>query len=188
MDSKNKLSKENSLTYGKQTMAWLLDLPDWLSHKMFLAGGLVAIVLGFFIFASSIARHFLNSPIRGTYELSGYALFIITFLSIPYLLKMDKHVSIDAIKELFSPRVQKYLDLFSLAICFPLGLMLFYFSSRITLELYRSGLTLFDTIEPPRYLLMMFVPLCFLIFSLIALKKLIIAIKELRANQLDSKA
>jgi len=180
----NKREDKKIQSPARRVLIWIGALPDKISYKMFLVSGLIAVILGFFIFVSSLSRYFMNKPIRGIYEISGYALFIMTFLAIPFLLKKDKHVSIEAIKELFSDRVQKYLDIFNMAICFPLGLLIFYFSSVMTYDLYKSGLVLFDTIEPPKYLFMFFVPLCFLIFALIALKKLFTAVKEIR--NLDS--
>ncbi|MDY6825621.1 MAG: TRAP transporter small permease [Bacillota bacterium] len=185
MSDKNRKEKHHN-TPVHRVLKWIIELPDKISFQMFLASGLVCVSLGFIVFTSSMTRYFMNKPIRGIYEISGYCLFIMTFLAIPFLLKTDKHVSIEAIKEMFSPRVQKYLDIFNMAVCFPLGLLIFVYSSVMTYDLYKSGLILFDTIEPPRYIFMFFVMLCFLIFALIALKKLITAIKEIRNLDGDS--
>ena len=93
--------------------------------------------------------------------------------SIPYLTKYDKHVVVDAVVDLLPAAVQRILKVFNYLLCLVMGGVLFYYGSKMTVDLIRSGLVLFDTLEPPKYIFMLFVPLCFLPFLVIAFKKLI---------------
>lgn len=167
---------------------WIVDSPDKLSRLMFALSCAVAVVLGLFIFVSCLGRYLINKPIPGIYEISGYALYIMTFLAIPFLLKFDKHVCIDAIVDILPAAVQKILKVFNFFVCLAMGGVLFYYSIILTLDLYRSGLVLFDTLEPPKYILMLFVPLCFLPFSVIALKKLIESIKSIGRTEVNGQS
>jgi TRAP-type C4-dicarboxylate transport system permease small subunit len=168
---------------SRRILDWIFNSPDKLSHLLFAVSCAFAILLGFFIFVSCLGRYLFNRPIHGIYEISGYALYIMTFLAIPYLMKYDKHVCIDAIVDILPAAVQRILKILNYIVCLIMGVVLFYYSFILTHNLYKSGLVLFDTLEPPKYILMLFVPLCFLPFSVIALKKIIGSIKTLGSTK-----
>ena len=164
-------NKERSIL--RKSLDWIIDSPDKLSSLMFVLSCVVSILLGFFIFVSCLGRYLFNRPVPGIYEISGYAMYAMAFLSIPYLTKYDKHVVVDAVVDLLPAAVQRILKVFNYLLCLVMGGVLFYYGSKMTVDLIRSGLVLFDTLEPPKYIFMLFVPLCFLPFLVIAFKKLI---------------
>src|SRR5690554_5609540 len=55
-------------------------------------------------------RHFLKSPIRGTYEIVQHALLTLIFLGIAHVQVKKRHLSINIISKNFSKGVQALVD------------------------------------------------------------------------------
>ncbi|MBW1997053.1 MAG: TRAP transporter small permease [Deltaproteobacteria bacterium] len=92
----------------------------------FLAG----VLLSFILVSVSIEvfmRYFLNRPLQWVIELTEYALLYVTFLGSAWVLKEERHISVDVIVSTMSPRTQAYLGLVGTGIGIVVCLVLIWF-------------------------------------------------------------
>jgi TRAP-type C4-dicarboxylate transport system permease small subunit len=83
--------------------------------RMVLWGGqvlglLVAGGLGFMMFitfADVIGRYFLNAPVPAAFQLTEFAMGLVTFAALPILCAREQHVTIDLFAKLFRGRAER---------------------------------------------------------------------------------
>lgn len=72
----------------------------------------ILFLLMFLTLFDVIGRSFFNSPIKGTYELTGFALAIMVFFSLGAAQIKGDHIEIDFLTKKFSKKVQYYWNAF----------------------------------------------------------------------------
>ncbi len=75
-------------------------------------GAVLLVVLVLLTVADVVLRHFFNSPIHGTLEITELNLSIIVFLSLAYCAVKGTHVVVDVVVNQFSERIQTGLSAF----------------------------------------------------------------------------
>lgn len=147
-------------------------LPDVISNILFILSGLMCFTVGLLIFFSIVMRYFFASPIFGATEISMYMIYIMAFLSAPWIFIIDKHISIDILKEFISDKKNKIILIINHVIIFVVSTIIFARSVVLTYDHYVRGEIILDVFEPQRYPFTAFVPVCFFLFMIIALKKI----------------
>lgn len=70
---------------------------DKLAYALFLLGVVGGIVMTFLVFMSTLLRYIVGSPIYFSNELAGLLFFSLTFLTIPHVLNIGRHIRIDLV-------------------------------------------------------------------------------------------
>jgi TRAP-type C4-dicarboxylate transport system permease small subunit len=154
---------------GEMAMTIIFRLIDRLAHAMFLIGVLSGVIMTFVVFTSTLMRYLLNSPIHFSNELAGLLFFSITFLTIPHVLNINRHINIDMLVRKLPIRVNGYVAFFSGLVMVLFSLVFIYeswsfvnFSRTINARSDISGILLWPW--------MMLMPLCFVMCILVKIK------------------
>lgn len=102
-----------------------------------------------------LMRYFMNQPQKWVIETSEYALLFITFLLTAWVLKEDRHVTVDVILMRLSEKRRSFLNIFSSSVIILVSLILIIFGFQVfvddclkgvynptPLELYRAPIIL----------------------------------------------
>lgn len=156
----------------------LIELPEMVSKAFYVFSGILGLVLGFNMFFNVIGRYFFNQPIRGAAEISVYIVYITAFLTAPWLLKVDKHITVDFLSESALLK-NKWFSLIKDIVCLMVVALIFVRSIAVTYDQFIQGVIILDTLETPRYLLSLVIPVSFFLLSIIYLEKIWKKIKGL---------
>lgn len=159
-----------------------LGIIDNVSKGLYLLGGFLIFILGIFIFVGSLSRYFFGKPISQIFEITGYLMYAVPLLAAPWILKLDRHVCVDVLVDSLSESKKNLLQLLNYFISLLVSLALFLLSSYLTYDQYLRGVRLLDTIEPPRYILTLIIPISTLLLSIILIKKIYGTLLKIKLN------
>jgi C4-dicarboxylate transporter, DctM subunit len=85
-----------------------------------------------------VARYLFNSPTSWSMELAIFLLIGFAYLSMAYVEARDRHIRVDIVITLFSPRTRWIWDIMTKIVFFIFALLLVYFTSEYFLKAYRT--------------------------------------------------
>ena len=131
--------------------------------------GILILSIAVLIFQDVILRYFFNAPTSWTLDLTSFLLVYVVFLSLSPTLESGKHVSVDLLEEIVSPKVQRILKriVFLLTIIF--GLVFFWKSLHYTIGVAVENKTSTSNIPIPLIYVYLIAPIGLLQFTLTAL-------------------
>lgn len=137
----------------------VLDTFNVLVERVFLTvASLSLVIIMFVVAANALSRYFLGSSIRGSFELSEYILLYFTFLSAPYLIRINGHATFDIVITLVPESVRKVLLLISLVIGLLICAILTRYAFDVTVSNYHRNIIVQNNLMTPRYLLLGIIP------------------------------
>ncbi|MHB9148456.1 MAG: TRAP transporter small permease [Candidatus Amoebophilus sp.] len=154
-----------------------------LSDLLGTVGGLLVIILMLLISFGSISRYGFGSAHGWITEISGYILLIITFLGAPQVQKRHGHVHVDLFVNMLKPKAQTSLNIVTSTISALLSLTLFGYGVLVTIKNVQENALLVGMIEVPKYLILWFVPLGFILLASYFIQDAIYHIKILTGSQ-----
>ncbi len=130
----------------------------------FLAGILLSfMMLG--VSADVSMRYLLNRPIPWMLEVTEYCLLFITFLGAAWVLKRERHVTIDLVLNRLNPRTQATFNIITSVIGAIVCLVVAWYGAQATWDYFLTGLYRLTFLRPPSALIMAIVPIgSFLLF------------------------
>ena len=112
-----------------------------------------------------LSRNILNLPIQYVDEFSGYSIIYICFLSAPWVLRREGHISVTVVVEQLNPRNRRVHTIIVSILLAMMCLILTYFGSGATLDAYKRGFCVNIGIFVPLFPLMVVIPIgYFLLF------------------------
>jgi len=135
-----------------------------------------------FLCAHVFMRYVFSKPLNWTIDVSSIFLLFITILAAAWLQKSDGHVAIDFIYSQLKPKSQLKLHIFNSIICLIAFLIVIVFGIKETITVYRMDLYADMPLEPPKWVLIVVIPIGFLMLLIQYLRR----IRSLK-KQLDSK-
>ena len=81
-----------------------------MAEKMGMIAIVVVVIMVFFTTTDVILRYFFNAPISEVYEITGFMMLICGCLTLAWCALTDKHVRVDIVVRLMSPRIQEILN------------------------------------------------------------------------------
>ncbi len=112
------------------------------------------------------ARTFRLFPTPWSLDLSEYALYAITFLGAPWVLRENGHIAIELVVERLPPRARAAARIASDALGTAVCAVLFYYACRAFWRSYSSGNLVYETFVFPEWYLYVLAPVIFLILLL----------------------
>ena len=109
----------------------------------------------------------------GTHGFVEYGLLWFTMLAAPWLARTKGHVFIDAITELLSPGIQKYLAKFSYTVALLVSIAFTYYSWLLLKEAFQDQMMDERGIDIPQWTLYFPMPICFFLLSIEFLRYLL---------------
>ena len=123
----------------------------------FLAGILLAFILASVSIEVSM-RYFLNRPLQWVIELTEYALLYITFLGTAWVLKQERHISVDVFLVLFGERIRAALGILSSLIGIVVCLLLVWFGFETAWDHHVRGVYNPTVLEFPKAPVIVIIP------------------------------
>lgn len=139
---------------------------ECVTDGMAVVSGVLLSLLVITISASVLLRYYFHFSVGWVTEVEEYVLFLAVMLGTPWVLKHDKHVSVDVVVNSLSPGNRRKLSIFTNFLGALVGIILFYYSGLATYENFVSGALLVKIMPVPKYMPLMFIPLSCIFFSL----------------------
>lgn len=121
-------------------------------------------------------------------QFTEYSLLWMTLLGATWLLRKDKHVTVDIITSALNKRSNAYLrivhSIMGTLVC---GVLAWY-GAVVTWGQYQRGVVDIQVIDVPKYLLLIIIPLGFFFLVLEFVRKFFVTIKELKEGKYASTA
>lgn len=137
-----------------------LDVFNVLTERVFLSiASLSLVVIMFVVSANALSRYFLGSSIRGSFELSEYILLYFTFLSAPYLIRINGHATFDIVITVVPKKVKNIMLFISLIISLFVCAILTKYSFDVAVSNYNRNIIVQNNLMTPRYLLIGIIPI-----------------------------
>ena len=141
---------------------------------------LAGILLSFLMLAISYAvfmRYIFSMPVPWITEISSYILLFITFLGAPRLLMKDGHVRVDIVTKTLRGRKKLVLDVTTSALGAFTCLVIFYYSTLVTVDFYIRNVQLMNILTIPKYLLIAVIPIGSLFLTIEFIRRGIVFLK-----------
>ena len=147
-------------------IARLSDLFGRLFEALAAVAALTLLAMVALVTADIVLRNALGTGFAWSNEVTEYALYIITLLTAPWLLRRGQHVRIDMMLVLVPPRIawlcEAAADLLGLAE----SLILVWYGTTMTVQSARLGSTTIKNLVFPEWWLLAPLPACFLLVAL----------------------
>ncbi len=131
---------------------------DFAIDKMARLGDVILIFLMLSVCADVILRYFFNRPQAWIVEISEYLLLYITFLGAAEVLKNEGHVIVDILVARATPRTRATLGIISSVIGTFVCLVIFWFGTVETLDIFKRGVPNPSVLEFPKAPLVAIIP------------------------------
>jgi len=130
------------LTRSRSAFDFALSFFSYLSI-LIIAFVLVTVCLSVFM------RYFLRNPIGWVVQTSQYSLVLLTFLSAAWLLKRERHVTMDLLTNSLSPAKKAVLGIITSAVGAIVCLVITFSSMRVTLDHFERHIYDLQVLEVP---------------------------------------
>ncbi|MFH1953849.1 MAG: TRAP transporter small permease [Pseudomonadota bacterium] len=131
-----------------------LRISSWLGYvqeKAFALSGMFIWAATILVTANVIGRYFLNRPISWVFEITQYILVWFTFLSIAWILRIDRHIKVEVLTMHLSRRGQIILDLFSDLIGLLVTGLVTVFGAIVINDFYLKSMRETSPLQPPSW-------------------------------------
>lgn len=157
--------KESLLTRAGKAFDRLLDFFAVLA-------GIVAAFVTVAVCAGIIARFVFNRPMAWVIEISEYSLLYMAFLSAAWVMKNNKHVSVDLVFNSFSPRNKVIADLFTSILGGLVFLIVTYYGFKVTRHQYITKYFTPTFLEAPKFIVTLIIPVGSLLLVIQIIRKI----------------
>jgi TRAP-type mannitol/chloroaromatic compound transport system permease small subunit len=147
-----------------------------------LGAGLLLLAMVFMVGRETIGRYFFNAPTDWVFELTGYLLVGIVFMSGGFILQEGAHLRVDIFYTRFSRRTRLWIDALACVLALPFLSLLGWQSLQMALTAYRFGERSL-IMRWPLYLPELFVPIGVGLLTIQVLIHLARAVAELSSGR-----
>ena len=119
-------------------------------------------------------------------QFTEYSLFWMTLLGATWVLKRDKHVTVDLITGLLKERPKLYLDLAHSIMGFAVCGVLCWYGAVVTWGQYERGVVDIQVVDVPKYLVLVIIPLGFFFLSLEFFRRFLATLRVMRRGKNQS--
>jgi TRAP-type C4-dicarboxylate transport system permease small subunit len=131
---------------------------------MYLVGAAVVFMI-LSVFAEVFVRLLFGFSIQWVVEINEYLIFYMTFLGTAWLLRREGHVKVDILLNVLPPRGQDALNAITSIICAVLCLVVTYYSTVTTIDLFQRHIRSLTLMATPMGYLIGIIPIgCFSLF------------------------
>ena len=135
-------------------------------HFLAVLAALILLAMVAVVSADILLRNLARASFTWANEVSEYALYLITLLAAPWLLRRGQHVRLDLVLVLVPPRVAWAMELVADAIGFLVCLVLLRYGVAVTLDSWRTGSITIKNLVFPEWWLLAPLPAVFLLLAI----------------------
>ena len=135
-------------------------------HFLAVLAALILLAMVAVVSADILLRNLARTSFTWANEVSEYALYLITLLAAPWLLRRGQHVRLDLVLVLVPPRVAWAMELVADAIGFLVCLVLLRYGVAVTLDSWRTGSVTIKNLVFTEWWLLAPLPAVFLLLAI----------------------
>jgi TRAP-type C4-dicarboxylate transport system permease small subunit len=135
-------------------------------HFLAVLAALVLLAMVVMVSADILIRNVTRGGFSWANEVSEYALYLITLLAAPWLLRRGQHVRLDLVLVLVPPRVAWLMEILADVIGFVVCLVLVRYGLAMTLDSWRLGFITIKNLVFPEWWLLAPLPAIFLLLAI----------------------
>lgn len=128
-----------------------------------------------------IMRYFFNRPQAWVVEVTEYILMASTFLGTAWVLKLEKHITIDVGANQLNPWSQELLKTATSILCGLACLVITWYGVAVTLREFQGGFITEGVMGIPTAPLLVFIPIGFLLLSIQFMRRTYASLKKWKA-------
>lgn len=136
---------------------------DWVIDSAAFLAGILLVGTVLIICFEVLMRYFFRSSQIWTVEVCEYALFLITFLGTPWLLKVGGHVSIDVVTGQFGEKNRHLFGLLSTSVGVIISAVIFWFALVTSWNCYQTGVVVTKTLVIPKHYFLVMISLGYIL-------------------------
>src|SRR4030042_1255388 len=146
------------MKFNKDTPIFVLFLKklfkifDWILEGIGFLSGLIVIAMMVSVTYDVFMRYFLSRPTIWIIDSTGFAMIFFTSLGAAWVLKGDGHIKIDFVVYRLGFRLRAAIDCITSIVCLLACILFFYWSLRITWDIYRGGDMLIESFSIPQHI------------------------------------
>ncbi len=167
------------LTKGKNAL-------DGTINVLFVLGVVIVVLIFVVVCLGVIMRYFVHRPLGWVVQTSEYGLVFITFLGAAWVLRMDKHVTMEMVVNRLKPRNQELLRTITSIAGALICLVLVIYGSQVSWDLFQRGVYDALVLDVPMAPLVAIIPLGSLLLLLEFLRRGYRALGRWRASPKQS--
>ena len=122
-------------------------------------GAVVIIFVLVIVCLEVVMRYFFGRPIAWVIQAAEYGIFFVTFLGAAWVLRQNRHVTMDIMTNRLSQRGRAVLGIITSLIGAIVCLLFVLYGTRLALDLFQRGIYEIKTIEVPKAPLIALIPL-----------------------------
>lgn len=153
---------------------------DGINNALAFLGISTIIFLMLLISTEIIMRRFLGQSIFWAVEISEYSLIYLPFLGAAWLLRKDGHVGIDLVVNHFGASTQSAIYLVNSIVSVLVCLAITWYGIVVTWDYIQLGYTIPTLLEPPKWIVIVIIPVGAFLLSIQFLRKVRGYLKDLR--------
>jgi C4-dicarboxylate transporter DctQ subunit len=146
----------------KMNVTWLLtkagSIFDRLLDFFAILAGIVISFVTISVCAGILSRYFLNRPISWVVEISEYGLLYMTFLVAAWVLRHERHVSVDLVYNRLSRRNQSVASIFTSAVAGIVFLLVTFYGFKVTKHQFDTKYFTPTILEAPKFAITLIIP------------------------------
>lgn len=119
-------------------------------------------------------------------QFTEYSLLWMTLLGATWVLKRNKHVTVDLITGLLKEPTKAYFDLVHSIMGFAVCALLCWYGAIVTWGQYQRGVVDIQVVDVPKYLALMIIPLGFFFLSLEFIRRFFTGLKQIGRGRSQS--
>jgi len=144
----------------------LADTCERISRLGVILAEICLVLLLMLVFHEVIARYVLNKPTLYSVEISEYLLIFVAFMAAGWVLQEDKHVSMQAVVNLFSARVRYLCSLFTSILVLGFCSILVWQGARASVMAFKGGYHSSSLLNVPMWIPYAIIPIGSLLLAL----------------------
>lgn len=177
------ISPKSSLeVWWEKMKLWkgMINLINRLTDWMFFCAICLLVAIALFVLFEIVMRQLFGWGLDWVMELIEYLLAYLTFLGAAYLLKNDNHITFDLLIQRLSVRKQAFLRVIANLLGFLVTIIITYFGTITTMDLFQRGIVTETVLVVPKGLLTLPVAFSMLFLTFQFLSRLFTAIDDYR--------
>jgi TRAP-type transport system small permease protein len=135
-------------------------------HFLAVLAALILLAMVAVVSADILLRNLASTSFSWANEVSEYALYLITLLAAPWLLRRGQHVRLDLVLVLVPPRAAWAMELVADVIGFSVCMVLVRYGVAVTLDSWRTGSITIKNLVFPEWWLLAPLPAIFLLLAI----------------------
>lgn len=132
---------------------------DGITTFLAVVSGILLFVVTMMITIAVVLRYFFGQSVAWSTEFAEYFIYLAVVMATPWVLKLDKHVRVDAVINLLGPKTRWVLDIINNFLGILMSLALLYFSYMATYENYVKGTMNIRVTPIPKWIPLVFMPI-----------------------------